>query len=632
MRENMPRMQQETRWQREPRWQRELEIFCRIKPLIVLENNVLDMFQYPHDGAVARGSILPLTAYLHYLFRDMGYQQIVCYDHLRGFHNDCESACTQRFAQMLGLNVVDGTIPAPFKQGRTVSAPFIVRQALSQREQSTAIIMNFASRCIAASDRMEQSEIDSFMLLEQAALEAQDVRVPAGTVKNLCILIVSKLNDLPSWFYLQDPNLKAIAIPTPSREEREQFVKGASFPTFFTKAVREEDMPYYDQHPAELTQLQDRFIALTEGMSFIELNGLRRLCKNEGYRVSDFCDVIDLFKYGIRENPWKNLDWNAFQQSRQALEKRVKGQHTAIEKTLDILKRAMTGLGGLQHSSHMKPKGVMFFAGPTGTGKTETAKALAELVFGDERACIRFDMSEYSQAHSDQRLLGAPPGYVGYEAGGQLTNAVREHPFSILLFDEIEKAHPSILDKFLQILEDGRMTDGQGNTVYFSECIIIFTSNLGVYTLDEEGRRRPNATADMPYPQVQQRIRQAIDAYFKLQLGRPEILNRIGENIVVFDFIRPEVAASILDAQLARIAARLQEDNRVTLTLQPEARQALLDRVLTNLDNGGRGVGNIVESMLINPLARYLFDHPGVTEVTILDVSQENELFSLTVG
>jgi hypothetical protein len=199
-----------------PRWHRELDIFCRIKPLIVLEDNVLDMFQYPRDGAVARGSILPLTAYLHYHFKDMGYQQIIHYDHLRGFHNDCESACTQRFAQMLGLTVSDGAIPAPFKQGRTLSAPMIVRQALSQREQSTAVIMNFASRCIAASDRMEQSEIDSFMLLEQAAQEAQDVRVQAGTVKNLCILIVSKINDLPSWFYLQDPNLKAITVPTPS--------------------------------------------------------------------------------------------------------------------------------------------------------------------------------------------------------------------------------------------------------------------------------------------------------------------------------------------------------------------------------------------------------------------------------
>ncbi len=155
-------------------------------------------------------------------------------------------------------------------------------------------------------------------------------------------------------------------------------------------------------------------------------------------------------------------------------------------------------------------------------------------------------MSEFSQSHSDQRLLGAPPGYVGYEAGGQLTNAVKNNPFCILLFDEIEKAHPSILDKFLQILEDGRMTDGKGETVYFSETIIIFTSNLGIYEVDRDGFREQKVSSDMSYPEVQKAVRHGIERYFKQQLGRPEILNRIGENIVVFDFIREDIAEGIL--------------------------------------------------------------------------------------
>ena len=392
------------------RWHRELEIFCRIKPLIVLENNVLDMFQYPRESTIAKGSILSLTSYLHYFFKDMGYQQIMLYDHIQGFYNTCEAGYTERFSQLVSKPATGNAIPAPFKSGRGVPAPAIIRQALAQREQSAVIIMNFASRCITAADRMDQSEIDSFMQLEQAGLEAQDVTAGGGTVKNLCIMIVSKVNDLPTWFYLQDPNLKVITIPTPTREEREQFIKGPSFQSFFARDIRQRDMPYYQEHPAELEKMQDSFVAQTEGMSFIELNGLRRLCKNERYAVNDFCDVIDLFKYGIRENPWKALRWEDFRTSRQKLEQRVKGQPVALEKTLDILKRAMTGLNGLQHSSHMKPKGVMFFAGPTGTGKTETAKALAELVFGDEGACIRFDMSEYSQSHSDQRLLARPPG------------------------------------------------------------------------------------------------------------------------------------------------------------------------------------------------------------------------------
>lgn len=289
------------------------------------------------------------------------------------------------------------------------------------------------------------------------------------------------------------------------------------------------------------------------------------------------------------------------------------------------MKRAITGLSGLQGSSHGRPKGVLFFAGPTGTGKTETAKTLAEILFGSEDACIRFDMSEYSQPHSDQKLLGAPPGYVGYEAGGQLTNAVRNRPFSILLFDEIEKAHPTILDKFLQILEDGRMTDGQGQTVYFSECIIIFTSNLGIYTRDARGERHLNVTMDMTYEDVAKRVRRAIEDYFKLELGRPEILNRIGENIVVFDFIRPDVAERILAAQVKKIVRFLREDKEIALTLSDKAQAKLREAALCNLANGGRGIGNIVESHLINPLSRFLFDHDlyeqACVEVQDIDAS-----------
>ncbi len=589
------------------KWHRELGIFSRIKPLLIVEGNVLDVYRYPVEGSISKGSILRLPEYLHYYFTDLGYRTIAFFDSMQGFYNGCEGGHVERFARLANAQAENGHIRCEFR-GRQNSATAYVRAALAQNQEATAVVLNLASRYIASPDNMDQTEVDSFTNLLLASLESRDVRTEKGPLKNIVVMIVNKVNDIPAWFYLDNPNVKTINIGTPSREEREQLVKGENFASFFAANVYAEDAPYYEAHPDELEKVQDRFVGLTEGFSFTEINGLRRLCKNEKSRIREMAAVVDLYKYGVKENPWDALDAAMLKNAPAAFRRRVKGQDQAVMKALDVVKRAATGMSGLQGSSHARPKGVLFFAGPTGTGKTEMAKTLAELLFGDERCCIRFDMSEYSQAHSDQKLLGAPPGYVGYEAGGQLTNAVKENPFSILLFDEIEKAHPSIFDKFLQILEDGRMTDGQGNTVYFSECIIIFTSNLGIYTRDGSGVRAANVTPEMDYEDVQTRVRRAIEDYFKLELGRPEILNRIGENVIVFDFIRPEIAEAILDAQIAKIALNLAVEKKIELVLSKAARDTLLDKAIGNLENGGRGIGNIVESLLINPLARYLFD------------------------
>ena len=613
------------------KWHRELGIFCRIKPLIIVQGNVLDVYQYPVEGSTPKGSILRLPEYLHYYFTDLGYKTIVFFDSMQGFYNSSEEGHIQAFAELTHAKLDGGYIRSDFK-GKVNSATSLVRTAVNQNKQPVAIVMNLASRYITSPDNIDQSEVDSFTNLLLASMEGKDVRTSDGTLKNLVVMIVNKVNDVPAWFYLDNPNVKTVSIGTPSKEEREQLIKGENFASFFAADVYEEDYPYFEEHPDELEKVQGRFVGLTEGFSFTEINGLRRLCKNEKTRIRQMSTVIDLYRYGIKVNPWDTLDVNELKTAKEDFQKRVKGQYYAIIKTLDVVKRAVTGMAGLQNSSHAKPKGILFFAGPTGTGKTETAKALAEKLFGDESCCIRFDMSEYSQSHSDQKLLGAPPGYVGYEAGGQLTNAVRENPFSILLFDEIEKAHPTIFDKFLQILEDGRMTDGQGNTVYFSECIIIFTSNLGIYTRNEMGVREPNVTPDMEYTEVQKKVRQAIENYFKLELGRPEILNRIGENIVVFDFIRPEVAKQILDAQVTKIVKNLATEKGIELVITEQAKSVLVSKALNNLGNGGRGIVNIVESLLINPLARYMFDEElkSNVRITLNDIDAENMPYTLS--
>lgn len=274
-------------------------------------------------------------------------------------------------------------------------------------------------------------------------------------------------------------------------------------------------------------------------------------------------------------------------------------------------------------------KGVMFLAGPTGTGKTELAKTIAEFIFGDESFVTRFDMSEYQQPHSDQKLLGAPPGYIGYSDGGQLTNAVKANPFCVLLFDEIDKAHPSILDKFLQILEDGRITDSAGETVYFTEALIIFTSNLGVVGTDSEsGKHFQTITPDMSFEQVEKELLSTIKDYFKYTIQRPELLNRIGDNFIVFDFIREDIAQDILDIKINKIIENLEREKDIILTIDAGFRRFLLDKAKENLENGGRGIGNVVETVLINPLSNIIIREidKGNKDINITSVDDEGEI------
>jgi len=343
------------------KWHKELGIFSKIKPLIILEGNVLDSYQYPVRGSVPKGSILRLSEYLHFCFKDMGYQNIIFYDSLRGFYNTCEEGYLESFAKLVESSACHGAIKADFKGGsKNDGAANIVRKTLSQTKEASVVVMNFASRYIISPDNLEQSEVDSFTVLLQASLEAKDVKtVCNGILKNLLVLITNKSN----------------------------------------------------------------------------------------------------------------------------------------------------------------------------------------------------------------------------------------------------------LDKFLQILEDGRMTDGQGNTIYFSETIIIFTSNLGIFTVNDNGQREANVTSDMPYQEMSVRVREAIEDYFKLQLGRPEILNRIGENIVVFDYIRPEVAKLILNSQINKIIKNMSVEKHIVLTVSNSAMEVLTEETQNNLQNGGRGIRNVVENLLINPLSRYLFDN-----------------------
>ncbi len=265
----------------------------------------------------------------------------------------------------------------------------------------------------------------------------------------------------------------------------------------------------------------------------------------------------------------------------QVLEKRVVGQAAAVEAVADAIRRNKAGL-----SDVARPLGSFLFLGPTGVGKTELAKTLADFLFNDEKALTRIDMSEYGEKHSVSRLIGAPPGYVGYEQGGQLTEAVRRRPYSVVLFDEIEKAHPEVFNVFLQILDEGRLTDGQGRVVDFKNAIVVMTSNLGSELI---------LTAK-DAEEVRGRLDELLKASF-----RPEFLNRIDET-VIFNRLGKGEIGKIVDIQLARLSRRL-EDRKLRLRISDAAKAFLADRGYDPLF-GARPLKRAIQTELENPLAK----------------------------
>ncbi len=357
----------------------------------------------------------------------------------------------------------------------------------------------------------------------------------------------------------------------------------------------------YSTIPALQHEYEEAEAALTAKQ---EAGGLLK----EEVTSEEIADVVSSWT-GVPVSKMMQGEMDKLRNLESELHKRVVGQDEAVSAVAAAVRRSRAGL-----SDPNRPIGSFFFLGPTGVGKTELAKALAENLFDDERALVRIDMSEYMEKFSVQRLIGAPPGYVGYDEGGQLTEAVRRRPYSVILLDEMEKAHPDVFNILLQVLDDGRLTDGQGRVVSFKNTIIIMTSNVGSQFI-------AGASAASDPDEVQREVNNALRQTFK-----PEFLNRI-DDVVVFHALGLADIERIVDIQLRDVRERLDRD-RIQLELTPAAKQSL---ALDGLDPvyGARPLKRLIQRQVVDSVANLIIDgRLGEGDVVRVDVGEDDRLFA----
>ena len=563
-----------------------------IKKCVMIEGNVGDVYLNE------KNNIVTLREYLEAMFKDMDYKDIVYWDRVEGATGAIDKLTLTDEVEVEGdaYDLGDEEETPKAQQGLLKSPAEIlnvVYKNVIDKKKKVAFIINW-SEYLFSVNGLSDDERQNITLLGKALKDRKVDYLNTDCNESVVVIILNKASGLPLSFYQGNPEVEIVTLQKPDREERKQMIQ--KIEDSFEVRLKSGTSSLLDNENIDC-------IDMLEDFTNREIIQLSRMSRKEDKMTFD--KLFYLFKYGEKENPWEKLEQSRVKNIKKELSDRVIGQEEAIEKIEKTVVKAYMGLTGLHKtSSRSMPKGVFFFVGPTGVGKTELSKALAKFLFGDEQACIRFDMSEYAQENSDQKLIGAAPGYVGYEEGGQLTNAIKEHPFSVVLFDEIEKAakpNPRILDIFLQILEDGRLTDSKGETVYFSDTIIVFTSNLGANQVqassDKEG--------------VAREFIKIVKDYFDNELKRPELLGRIGyNNIVPFNFIQDrDFQVKICKNKLKPVIRGIEEKYKLELEFEKELEA--IEYILKAVDSskGGRDILNAINDRLLDPLAMFLFEN-----------------------
>jgi hypothetical protein len=594
-----------------PAWVREVDFSLVLHPQILLTGNIRDWYRIPVPVTEEAGSddeewdYVPIDAVLWQTCQRRGYAALATLEPVTG-----------------ALSVrSDGAAPAvlrPFTGGplTTDKMAGLLQAVVSQTGPPIGLVFPYAARLFPAAGLPDPPQLLELMgRVEALGHAAQPTPLPESaheaavssplTPFNTIFWLCERQEELHPAFPLSSRALRVVRVPAPTLDARRAAAD------FAMRSLLDDGRPGDAAADAAATALAE----VTHGMTVREVFACGDVALERDLPVDQYAEAARLLRVGVTDDPWSaDALREKIRNAEDYLNRRVLGQERAVAKTMDVLYRSAVGLNGAHlSSSPNRPRGVLFLAGPTGVGKTELAKGIASLVLGGDAQPIRFDMSEFRADEAHQRLIGAPPGYVGFDAGGELTNAVRANPVCILLFDEIEKAHPRIFDLFLQILEDGRLTDSRGATVYFTECFLIFTSNLGVAEQDNRPDATPRTLVNptMDARQVENMLRDAYEEFFNRGIGRPELRNRFGDNYVSLDFIRRPTVAKIVDKALATVTARLAATHKATLEIDDDVRESLIEYADEKAVDGGRGINNVIEAAVVNPLARHLFQSPA---------------------
>lgn len=580
-----------------PVWIKNLEMALENKQIIILHGNVRDLYLDEHGNVYEN-----LTALLLNVAKEStrNFEQVIFYDKGKGERRiDLKSTPSKNDRienNKRYTDELDMTAPQPSSSKSEPPARVFARwlNELNDNSKKLLYVIFYFDKIISYSSHYNEGEQELLLWLEKIIENIAD---------NNRIILVSLMDSMvPIEIYTSSPKCKIISINIPEREDRELYLK--------IKLGKHEHL--------------ELIASLTDGMYIRELgNIVDEIKSKDNLSTREIRKLINRYKIGVQQDYWgalslEKLDgaFNWFTNI-----EGVKGQDEAIKKLIQVISMARAGLSGIASGTVSKPRGVLFFAGPTGVGKTFVAKKLAKFLFDTEEAFIRFDMSEFKEEHSISKFIGSPPGYVGYEQGGMLTNAIKLKPFSVVLFDEVEKAHPKIMDIFLQILDEGRLTDSRGQTVFFTETVIIFTSNIGCRTTDSKDRpidekqaleyilsNKELSEIDKKYL-IRQHFVRCVEDFFINEISRPELLNRIGNNIVPFNYIQSDdIQLQIVNSHLRRIKEDFEDkfkQSNFKLIIDDSVPTFLVRKYSDWMTQfGGRGITSSIENDIIVKLAQ----------------------------